>query len=321
MKKSIYLLGMAVAALSSCSQSDVVEMPESAAIKFNSFVNNNTRVVNEITKDKLTHYFVFGNYGDMPDGAGFTEQSFNNEPQTTLYYWEAKKYYKFGAYANGNRNKIEKATFDAKSNTLTFPDYTPDDRCDLVAAIAANQVGEEIPETPLGLNFQHMLCQVGFTFKTEVGIGYTLDITNITIENAIKTGKGIYANGSIGWEGQCTSAAYTYDNVNDLANKENKQSQQYKLVIPQDVAAAASQTGIHIKFTASIQGLGLNSNRNFDIFLDAPENKWKPGYRYNYNATVNGENIIDNLQPIEFTVTELPNWIPSEAGDVNVPEV
>ena len=43
MKKSFFVLGVAVAALASCTNEEVVDMPQSRAIQFGTFVNHSTR--------------------------------------------------------------------------------------------------------------------------------------------------------------------------------------------------------------------------------------------------------------------------------------
>lgn len=66
MKRSLFMLGVAVAALSSCSQSEILEVAEGRAIGFSSFVNNNTRAaITEIAgTDDLTEYYVYGYHTD-----------------------------------------------------------------------------------------------------------------------------------------------------------------------------------------------------------------------------------------------------------------
>ena len=55
--------------------------------------------------------------------------------------------------------------------------------------------------------------------------------------------------------------------------------------------------------------------RTFTLDLTSPDTEgWKPGYRYNYTATVNGENILDELKPITFTTT-VTGWEDATMGD------
>ena len=49
MKTNLFLLGMAVAAFSSCTNEEVTDVAQNRAIKFNQFVENNTREITTTT--------------------------------------------------------------------------------------------------------------------------------------------------------------------------------------------------------------------------------------------------------------------------------
>lgn len=327
MKKSLFMLGVAVAALSSCSQSEILEVAEGRAIGFSSFVNNNTRAVNEVTD--LSQYYVFGNYGSAVD-SDWSGQIFNNELSSVEYYWQPNMIYRFGAYADGNGGKIASSgdgatvSFDAEKSKLTFTNYTPDDTKDLVAAVTDNEIADTYignEDSKVQLNFKHMLCQVGFTFKTEVGKEYKLAISAIRINGAVSKANGSFTRGKddpiITWESPSAHDGYQYDEIEDLADeKNNNQNSQYKLVIPQSVPTEKSQ--ITVTFTAKITGGGLpegGKEKSFTADLTSPDSEgWKPGYRYNYTTTINGNNIDENQKKIEFTAT-VSDWENAEMGD------
>lgn len=294
------MMGMAVLTLTSCTNEEVLKAADGRAIGFDAFVGNTTKAVTEVKT--LTNFYVFGNFS--ADEAAWNGQIFNNEPNTAVYYWQQGKHYRFGAYANGEAGQIADARYDAATQVLTFPDYTPDDTKDLVAAITTADASQAIPTEPVSLSFGHMLSQVGFTFNTEVGKEYTLAIRNIKINKAIRTATGTYeAPATINWQGKAEPAvAYVYNDIADLAGEETNKASQFKLVIPQQVPTeGASQ--ITVSFTASISGGGLSdaAEKTFEIELASPgEGGWKPGFRYNYTATINGDNIT-NMKPVEFT--------------------
>ena len=306
MKKSLFVLGVAVAALASCTNEEVTEVAESNRIGFNSFVNNSTKAVTEVTS-LSGDFYVFGNFGT--DQSAWDGQVFNNELSTERYYWQVGNYYRFGAYADGANGKFDGASFDAAKQTLTFTSYTPDDTKDLVASIGTGDASSSIPTNAVPLTFSHMLAQVGFTFNTEDGNEYTIAITDIKINKAIKTATGTYNSSAINWIGTAESGeAYAYEDIDDIADGQNHQ--QYKLVIPQPVPTT-SGSEIQVAFTAAISGAGLtaggSNQRSFTLNLTSPDVEgWKPGYRYNYTITVNGSNINDQLKPITFTVTVDP---------------
>lgn len=323
MKKSIYLLGMAVAALSSCSQSDVVEMPENTAIKFNSFVNNNTRTATPV-ETTVNNFFVFGEYGSADNNYG--TKIFNNEPSTAIHYWEATKFYAFGAYADGEGGKLDDAavSFNANTQTLTFTGYAPQkDGKDLIAAVAKHQTDDNVTdETAVQLKFQHMLSRVKFTFKTTDADAYTIKISDLKIERAVSKATGTYDGTTIDWSTTIIATdGYAYNVIEDVAKKEsNYTASDEQFVIPQ-----ASTNTLKVKFTATVSGLGLvEKSSTFEAELgydpaateQGTENTWTPGYIYNYIATINADQINPDLedQKIEFTTTVEP-W--KDANDTN----
>lgn len=151
MKKSFFVLGVAVAALASCTNEEVVDMPQSRAIQFGTFVNHSTRSsVTETTEQNLQKFFVFGNYDDswtsvytnvQVDGGTVGAEGTVWNPTQTAYWINGKKY-RFGAYSNGG-NKIENAEFNATSRVLTFPNYSVDNTKDLIVAIPQEVTAKE----------------------------------------------------------------------------------------------------------------------------------------------------------------------------------
>ena len=173
MKKSMFLLGIAAAALASCTNEEVVEVAQNRVIGFSTFVNNGTRAVSEVTNDNLTSFYVFGDYGSESSWT----RVFNNTqvnggkvgdnsiwtPVLTAY-WQPSQSYLFGAYSNGNANTT--AAFDAATNALTFSSYdVVSNQKDLIAALGNYTTDTDVSnEDPVNLEFDHMLSQVKFTF-------------------------------------------------------------------------------------------------------------------------------------------------------------
>lgn len=329
MKKSMFMLGVAVAALASCTQNEVMEVAEGRAIQFNTFVNNNTKTVTEVPSGTLasSEFYVFGNYGT--DQSTWTGQAYNNETGDTKYYWKASNYYRFGAYANGAGGKINNASFDAATQTLTFPAYTPADACDLIACVPAQvgPVSDAASQGAVGLTFKHMLAQVAFEFTTDAADIYELKISDVKINNAISQTEGsIDKDGNIAWKTEsATKNGYTYEDFAggvDIAdgNLESARTKmQSKLVIPQDLPTAANY--ITVTFTATLKdgndapdsqpkSQNFTANLSFtkqtgDGINDPDSNKWTAGYRYKYTTKITADMIDDSLKDkeIEFTAT------------------
>lgn len=337
MKRSLFMLGVAVAALSGCSQSEILEVAEGRAIGFSSFVNNNTRAVDEVTEGNLSQYYVFGNYGS--DGSSdWSGQAFNNELNTTLYYWQPGKIYRFGAYADGNGGKIASSAvnFDAATQKLTFTNYTPDDTKDLVAAVTGNETADTYidSKTKVPLNFKHLLSQVKLTFTSTAAATYKLTISDVRIEQAVSTCTGEYTTTGVTWntDGSTTKKGYAYDffGTEDRVISSEVSQYQSKLVIPQ-----SGTEQLYVYFTATINGEEPSGStiltKNFKATLghtaadgDSGDNKWQPNYCYNYIANVEIEDIVNNpdeLVKIQFEVTDVEEWKPVEAGTVTKNEV
>ena len=122
MKKSFLMLGAAVAALTSCTQSEVLnvaQQPEKT-IGFEPFVDKQTRATNDIidgdnAENAFKEFYVFGAKGE----GGTNNTAFNAEQTLVLNHqkvtggkghwtyephasWVANKTFRFAAYANGN---------------------------------------------------------------------------------------------------------------------------------------------------------------------------------------------------------------------------
>ena len=320
MKKSLWMLGLAVAAMTSCTNEEVMEVAQNRTIGFNAFVNNNTKAITEVTN--LTGFYVFGEFGDAAGTYG--TQVFKNEANTAIHYWQASKYYSFGAYANGDNTKIDNATFDAETGTLTFPEYTPNVAIDLVAAVKKLQSNSDVTANEaVALTFGHMLSQVKFTFKTTDADAYLLKITELKVEGAVSKATGTY-NGTASWVGS-ESNGYTYAEIPDVAMAENDYTASVdRLVIPQ-----ASTDKLKVTFKATVSGSGMEEKTatfTADLGYTAGEvagttdNTWTPGYRYNYIATINADQIDPSLenQKIEFT-TSVTGW--EDAADTDKGEL
>ena len=324
MKKSLFLLGVAVAALTSCTNNEVMEVAENRAIGFSSFVGNTTKAATEFTGSATSaDIYVIGYYGE--NGGELNQPVFKNELGSTLYYWNEGKDYIFGAYADGKGGKFDDVAFDPAQSVLTFTNYTPSTK-DLVAAVSEKvQNVSAASQGAVSLSFKHMLAQVGFTFNTQVGQEYILAISNIQIEKAIKKATGTYTKSgdAIDWKGSATGegeASYTYADIADLANGTTNSNSEFNLVIPQTV----TDTGIKVTFTASISGVGIDPTKTRDIEVVLPTTSvstWTAGYKYNYTTTINAEDITDELKPIEFTVTEIPTWTSGGNTDFEVPAI
>lgn len=350
MKKSLFMLGVAVAALASCTNEEVVSVPESRAISFKPFVNYSTRAnVTETTGANLTSFYVFGNYTEGTWTPVFTNVEVKGgtvgESGTTSWtptqnaYWQASQKYRFAAYSNGNA-QIENAAFSASEQKLTFSSYSPTSTSDLIVAVPKEMISaaSTTDNEPVDLSFIHMLSEIKFTFNNTDSYNYTVEISDIKV-NAVKTATGTctYAESTptINWTTSQSNGDYEFGTLKDIAQAVDAEKHTHDVslfVIPQ-----GNTNSLNVTFTATISDeSGKLRSSKFTATLGyeatsteegSPEvgtdNTWTPGYRYNYVATLNGSQIKDDddpsapdLQPIKFDVVKITDWVEGNSTTV-----
>ena len=293
MKKMLLVLGVAVAALTSCTSDEVVEMNQDNLIKFESFVNKGTRAVAEVTS--LSGFYVFGGYNG--------NNVFNNTSiaanGVTNKNWVLEQTYNFAAYADGNNGKIE-TTGDASTvafaeKKLTISNYTVDDSKDLVAVVTSD-IASGNGGNDVDLTFKHLLSQVKFQFVNTSD--YYMEVTDITF-TAQSKGKCTVTNSGATWGNWSGPKIYTYTGTSTYVAPKNKNndsyyeySPKYQMVLPQTVSTiqAAFTINFYEKITENDYVL-VESIDYSPTLTGTPANgdddnvtEWQPSYKYNYKA-------------------------------------
>lgn len=327
MKRSFFVLGVAVAALASCTNEEVVDMPQSRAIQFGTFVNHSTRGnVSETTDQTLDKFFVFGNYDEDTwtpvytnvevTGGTVGEQGQTWIPTQTAY-WQKEKKYCFGAYCDGE-NQNTAVSFDANERKMTFDNYTVDQNKDLIVAIPSEVTAQASDNPPVSLSFYHMLSQVKFTFNNSDSHDYEMEISDIKVK-AVKTAKGTATydaeKPSIVWDTQSAlQKEYNFGTLKDIAaNFAENTHTTTCFVIPQDnqslkvtfTATFSDKLGNEIAKNEFVGKLAYNSETE-----GTESGKWTPGFKYNYTVEINGSKVDPDLeeQIIEFEVDVVKGW-------------
>lgn len=340
MKTKLWMLGMAVAALTSCTQSEVVDVPESKAIGFNSFVNNQTRAVVDITKSNMNKFWLFGYrktsesdtfittgeseiYNNVQiDGTttgGVTTWNYNDP--NDVKYWIKSSTYRFAAYNNGGNNITADGAvgYNPNDDVITFTNYQVDGK-DLVATISGDRTTSDpivAGETsPVMLNFYHMLSKIRFSFTSSANV--TLKITKLEVTAATQ-GTGTYTYNStdptsptIAWTPSNASTG-KYSSTATLTPTTTEAVETF-YVIPQSnqsvvatFTLTSSDADGHIIETKSMTvNLATESLHN---------NTWLPGYLYNYVAVLGTD---FNQTPITFTVNSVANWTGASDTGTNI---
>lgn len=305
MKKNLLFLGMAVAALASCTNDEVFDINKSNKIQFDGFVNKDTRAVTNTDGD-ITKFHVFGYYG--------TTNVFNNvavsKDGATWSYtnpvaWTANQY-QFGAYATKNESD-QLAAVAFADGKLTFTNYTAADANDLVAAVAAvDNTG--LTNATVGFTFKHLLSKVKFALTNGTDKGYTMKVSNITF-NVLPAGTCVY-DGAATWtpSGSASSLSFAGTTAN-IAAAATFTSEDHIVIPSQGLAEMKANFKVEF-YDASSNKVDEKEYTNVALKLnDAGTETWKPGYSYTYTA-----NITSTTNYIQFDVTSVDVWTEQNAG-------
>ena len=192
MKRNLFLLGLAVAAMTSCTNDEVldIQQPVQNAIGFESFVNKVTRAIGSTVTPSigennemkgLQKFYVYGFHSTTNDFNGATVEGVYDANLTTNpkikwthndspKYWGEDTYY-FAAYANGNNaNALSNVSFGQPTPKLTINNYnvsystsssnaTTSEAPDLVAAIKSEE-GSKQRTDKVNFTFKHLLSKI-----------------------------------------------------------------------------------------------------------------------------------------------------------------
>ena len=323
MRTKLWMFGVAVAALTSCTNNEVTEIAENRAIKFDAFVDNASRALDVITYNNIASIWVFGYSTTTADDYTTNKKTvFDNVPvsksngawtYSTPQYWTTNTKYRFAAYAHGTTTMTAESQvkYDPVNDQVVFTDYvaSPTNSHDLVAAIAGDRnVSETLDATStaaIPFNFKHMLSRVSFTFTDAANV--YLQIENLKITNAANKGTGTLSyndgNHEIKWTLSTTDTGYTY--TSPLSPNPTTPAVDEQFVIPQSTTDLIATFSV-VTYQDENCTSKINSY-NYEVSLNATNvTEWKPGYVYNYHA-VFGSSF--NEIPITFNVTAVEQWI------------
>ena len=323
--KKLLFAAAAIVAMASCATDDVVSRPAGAAIEFNdAFVENATRA-NDIAKDNLSQFNVYGSVtANNTNGFIFTDQlvekNGDNYTYTPAQYWIPAASYKFTAFASltADQTVARQWSFapaaDAANGVISFNNEVAQANQDLVYAYADCTTPETIASkpAPVAFTFNHMLSRVQFTITNgfTAGSNIKLDITNLTITDAHANGTLEVADGvAQTWAVGTDVFGRNFGSTTQLADNNTSWTTEHFYLIP-------TKATYNVTFDVTLWQAGVNIDtytRTATVDLDMSK-----GMSYNIKATLNASNTAEDgseIYPIEFTVTDVNEW--QDFGDVN----
>lgn len=323
--KKIFFLGLAaVAVLASCSKDKTLEVSDSRAISFESFVGMSTKgAADDITNETFNSFQVWGLMSkDGQTGKPFDGTVVTNSGSGWTYgstqYWEDGYNYSFVAIAP---SEAEAWSFNAPSTvgewgTIDF--NNGDGTTDLIYDIDdtyVNQAVETANQCPAAIkfNFSHLLSRVKFSFTNAMEDGSLLNVTDVTITNANTQATatlGATATWALGFNN--TTAALAFGNV-ILAEEATDFAQgaavetDHKYMIP--VLGDGQKYTVTFTITREFAGGLVNT---YYHSVELPDITWTAGYSYDFSATIDHTNITGggeddpDLCPIQFEAEVTP---------------
>lgn len=307
MKKSIFMLGAALVAFASCSESSVEEVANYNAIRFtNPYTENVTKATDDIAQNGLEStvaYYVFGSYGTA---APYTEV-FNNTKvvagtPAVEAVWTPNSY-KFAAYADGKTGTaLHNVAFAPATKTLTITDYTATSN-DLVAAVVADDIDGTNRNAAVPLTFNHLLSKVKFTFKL-TDADYKAEVSNVTLKSVVANGSATINSTGVTWDLLSSNRNYIFaDNISNIVGGTAGVVTNEFYIIPQQLSSAAVSFDLEI---TDANGYVIETRPNVAGTVTA---NLLPGLAYNFIGSISSS----NNNKITFTATVAP-WNETGSG-------
>lgn len=347
--KKYFMMAIAAAAITSCSQDEVMEVAEKQAINFgNAFVENATRAIDATYNNdaKPKSFLVYGNtQGNetsapvvpifkgvtvSSEGTGTVGNDYKYDAAYTQY-WIAGNTYNFAAVVHGT---VTPNTTTGLPATIA---YNATNQEDLLYAEAKN-IANKPANGEVGFTFDHLLAKAMFTVKNTMADNtansiYFYRVSDVQINNAYTT--GTYYVEASGDNAAGTWAPATNTLMVDFGNvcaSTNTAADADALEIGMNSSAASNYQRVIIPATYTYDETtktgGLNITCKIETLIKESED-YKVVDVQDYAKTINhtfekgkAYNFVISLalnEPIMFTVSTINAWDPATNGtDVNL---
>lgn len=322
-KVTIALLALATVA---CSSDFIVDAPKGAAIEFdNLFVENATRAT-DLTKDNVQDFGVFGFVeSGSKQGQIFKNTRVYREGEGFKYdipqYWIGGAQYYFTALAPFTGAKWSYTPTNANNGTIDFDNSAAAAAQDLIFAYVKPAVTPEVIDTKpaaVAFNFKHILARVKFAFKNEFASdsNITLKVTGVTVTNAAKTGSIDVVDGALqSWDAK-DNMTIEFGNT-ALENSTDVVMTAGNAVKSNHLYLIPDQRTYNVTFDVTLYQAGVelgHYSRQANVVLNL-----ELGKSYELIAKLNPNNTSGNgpLEPIEFTVGNIDNWVEENTNNKN----
>ena len=309
MKKSLFMMGVAIAALSSCTQNEVLDIAESNTIQFGkSYIGKPTRANIINAESELENFYVYAKTS-TDSWTSNTEDLFTNEnvyrgPEgwgyDNLKIYENTKKYSFAAYSDGGNGtttgKLDAdVTFTAPTASSTakleIADYKTTNDNDLLVAISESVLAADQLEVQFA--FKHALSQIKFTLHNPLG-NNPIRVENFSVDGFKDNGTLTYQllNDPVRSDIQWTGANSSNKTISGLALGDattDNPAVGVFTVIPQTPQLLTVSFDATLYNAATDEKVGDTEqfSTNIDVATLLGNENYKPGFIYNFKMTLN----------------------------------
>ena len=333
MKKTLFA-ALALVAMASCSNEEVLEMAQKEAIAFNNaFVNNSTRSavdpsITENGTNPLKNFAVYAyvENNELFNGLEVSESITNDELTNSTWkyegtqYWIAGAKYNFHAIAPKEDANWSVTENGATRNNVTVT-FTNEGTQDLLYAKTAEIEGLPSGNGLVGFTFNHALSKVKFSFENAYDASNAkIKIKDVQILGTYKSGTAVLAS-NVAWTTDAANATLDLNFGHAIENSgtENTayassfgneiETHKELLLIPGKI-----EDGYKVQFTVELYiGEATSPVKTYTHNVTIPADKFTPaaGTAYDIKAVIAPENIDPDhsQEPIEFTVTTINGWV------------
>ncbi|WP_195352614.1 fimbrillin family protein [Bacteroides cellulosilyticus] len=321
--KKILLAAVAALAIVGCSQNEEIEKAgEKAEINFGAVVRNATRatIVNNAdfksfkvygykTADKIAENGQLGAF--IPGLTVSKEGDTDNWSYTDdAYYWPLSGYVQFFS-------TVPERTLTVGSGYPSFS-YNVGVIGDQKDLLAANLIDKQKDAGDLQLPFCHLLTQVNFSIKGDVGFTYTLtglELIGVKDEGTFTFDGSATAGTWTEVKASTTPAEYVFTGSVELVSTSNDDSANLEsansalfMLLPQDILE--NTVKVKVTYSAKVttkEGNGQSTLENGVKEVSIPAVKWEKGKRVRYTL-----NLTSDATEVTFGKPSWENW--SDAG-------
>lgn len=345
--KKILIASMAAAMLVACSNDSIVDQSQESIGFGSTFVNNSTRAFDpsfnnaKMFADFAVYGFITGennNTAPLFDGVKVTGSGTGSSASWSydaVQYWVPGAKYNFCAVAPMTNGGWTKSNCAVANNVIsTNLQFTNNGTTDLLYAEHEQVEGLTSGNSEVDFTFRHLLSKVRFTFTNGYNAtGATIQVRNIHITDAYTKADVALSSTNTTWsDAEDATLDLNFGNANVLVATNGITDAADANTI---VALSYSQVARSFNELLVIPAEGPVTTKNgnsytitfdVDILINGTLVKTytheasvalnpAPGHSYNLTTTIDGKNINPDgvLEPIEFTVNDLPGWTNPEA--------